>query len=102
MDPEDVNFHKVLDALWTNLSAHIKEEEDYDLPELERALDPRDSANLTKSFARTKWFVPTRSHPLAPDKPPFETVVGLLAAPIDHIRDLFRKFPPEAKSEPPP
>ena len=38
-------------------------------------------------------FVPTRSHPNAPDKPPFETAVGLLGAPIDRIKDLFKKFP---------
>lgn len=38
-------------------------------------------------------FVPTRSHPSAPDKPPFETVVGLMAAPIDHLADLLRRFP---------
>jgi len=102
MSPEHENFHKVLEALWTNLSAHIKEEENEDLPALENVLDPRDSESMTKSFARTKMFVPTRSHPHAPDKPPFETVVGLLTAPIDHIRDIFRKFPDETKFQMPP
>lgn len=39
-------------------------------------------------------FTPTRAHPSAPNKPPFETVVGLLTAPIDRLRDLlFTKFP---------
>ncbi|KAI0398324.1 HHE domain protein [Xylariaceae sp. FL0594] len=102
MAVEDGNFEKVLEALWTNLSAHIKEEEHDDLPALEKALDPKDSESMTKSFGRTKMFIPTRSHPHAPDKPPFETVVGLLTAPIDHIRDLFRKFPEETKSQLPP
>ncbi|KAI1818097.1 HHE domain protein [Poronia punctata] len=102
LDPENENFNKVLEALWTNLSAHIKEEEIDDLPALEKALDPKDSESMTKSFGRTKMFIPTRSHPHAPDKPPFETVVGLLTAPIDHIRDLFRKFPDDTKSQLPP
>jgi len=34
-----------------------------------------------------------RAHPNAPNKPPFETVAGLLAAPLDKLRDLFEKFP---------
>lgn len=76
-----------------NLNEHIKGEENDDLPALESALQPDDSEAMAKSFGRTKAFVPSRSHPSAPDKPPFETVVGLLTAPIDHLGDLFRKFP---------
>lgn len=34
-----------------------------------------------------------RSHPSAPDKPPFETVVGLMTAPVDKLINLFNKFP---------
>ena len=51
---------------------------------------------MNKSFGRTKMFAPTKSHPSAPSKPPFETVAGLLAAPIDIIKDLFKKFPEDA------
>ncbi|KAI1753737.1 HHE domain protein [Xylaria castorea] len=102
LKPEDPNFSKTLEALWTNLSAHIKEEERDDLPALEKALGENDSENMSKSFGRTKMFIPTRSHPSGPDKPPFETVTGLLAAPLDHLKDLFRKFPDDAKSQLPP
>lgn len=35
-------------------------------------------------------------HPSFPDKPPFETAVALLAAPIDKLRDLFVTFPDDA------
>jgi hypothetical protein len=35
----------------------------------------------------------SRAHPNAPNKPPFETVAGLMAAPLDKLRDLFEKFP---------
>jgi hypothetical protein len=69
---------------------------------LEKTLDQGDSENHTKKFMRTKKFIPTRSHPSAPDKPPFETVAGLMAAPIDHLADLFRKFPEESRSQLPP
>jgi hypothetical protein len=80
-----------------NLNEHIKEEENDDLPALESALQLEDSEALARSFGRTKKFVPTRSHPMAPDKPPFETVAGLMAAPMDMLGDLFRKFPEEKK-----
>ncbi|KAF8976143.1 hypothetical protein BGZ46_008502 [Entomortierella lignicola] len=89
----DAAFESTLIALWRDLSQHIKEEEEHDLIVLEDALQVKDSESLSNSFKRTKYFVPTRSHPNAPDKPPFETVAGLLVAPIDRLKDLFSKFP---------
>ncbi|KAL5350223.1 hypothetical protein ACLOAV_005261 [Pseudogymnoascus australis] len=80
-----------------NLEAGHEEEEE-DLPTLDRELSADDSASMARSFGRTKAFVPSRSHPSAPNKPPFETVVGLMAAPIDHLVDLFRKFPDDTIS----
>jgi hypothetical protein len=81
-----------------DLNSHISGEESSDLPALEAALQTSDSEAMAKSFGRTKAFVPSRSHPSAPDKPPFETVVGLMTAPIDHLADLFRKFPDQTVS----
>ncbi|KAF9176755.1 hypothetical protein BGZ51_009652 [Haplosporangium sp. Z 767] len=89
-DPE---FEPTIKALWKDLTQHIKEEEERDLVDLENYLEEKESEELFSSFKRTKMFVPTRSHPSAPDKPPFETVAGLMAAPIDHLRDLFSRFP---------
>ena len=75
------------------MSEHIKEEERDDLPALDGALNAEDSASMAKNFGRTKAFVPSRSHPSAGENPLFEGPMGMLAAPIDHIADLFRKFP---------
>lgn len=35
------------------------------------------------------------SHSSAPDQPPFETVVGMMSAPMDKLKDMdmFAKFP---------
>ncbi|KAJ5803699.1 uncharacterized protein N7518_000002 [Penicillium psychrosexuale] len=96
MTPSDLKFIPTIKELMENLSEHIKEEENDDLPKLEAALSEEDSESYAKSFGRTKMFVPSRSHPSAPDKPPYETAVGLLAAPIDHLADLFRKWPDTA------
>lgn len=76
-----------------DLEEHIIEEEKDDLPALDSAIDEVEAQSLADSFERTKAFVPTRSHPSAPNKPPFETVAGLMAAPLDRLSDLFRKFP---------
>ncbi|KGO76824.1 hypothetical protein PITC_089420 [Penicillium italicum] len=89
MTPSNTQFVPAIRELMENLAEHIKEEESYDLPKLEEALSQEDSEGYSKSFGRTKMFVPSRSHPSAPDKPPYETAVGLLAAPIDHLADLF-------------
>jgi hypothetical protein len=67
------------------------------LPALEKVIDSVESESLETSFTRTKMFVPTLSHPGAPAKPPFETVSGLMAALIDHLKDIFKKFPEDVK-----
>lgn len=90
---DDPDFIPTLQSLWANLKQHIESEENHDLVELEKKLDEAESERMAASFTRTKKFTPTRSHPDAPDKPPFETVAGLMAAPIDRLQDLFRKFP---------
>ncbi|KAM0265163.1 hypothetical protein ACHAQJ_000316 [Trichoderma viride] len=90
---DDAEFLPTLHNLYADLKQHMEEEENDDLPKLEQAMDPEKSESLAKSFSRTKKFVPTQSHPSAPDKPPFETVVGLLSAPIDKLMDAFKRFP---------
>jgi len=95
MKSEDENYVSKINEIWSHLSEHMKEEEEQDLPALEAALQSEtgESESMAKSFGRTKAFVPTRSHPSAGENPPFETVMGLLTAPFDHVADIFRKFP---------
>ncbi|RFU77946.1 hypothetical protein TARUN_4276 [Trichoderma arundinaceum] len=93
LSAKDPAFISTLNNLYSDLKQHMKEEEEEDLPKLEQAVSDEESQKLSKSFQRTKLFVPTHSHPSAPDKPPFETVVGLLSAPLDKLMDAFKKFP---------
>ncbi|KAJ5731378.1 uncharacterized protein N7483_005886 [Penicillium malachiteum] len=93
MQPSDPQFEPALESLMSDLSKHIREEESEDLSKLEDNLLTEESNDLAASFGRIKIFVPSRSHPSAPDKPPFETAVGLMTAPIDHLADLFRSWP---------
>ncbi|KAH7366657.1 hypothetical protein BKA66DRAFT_444549 [Pyrenochaeta sp. MPI-SDFR-AT-0127] len=97
MNAADSTYVPKPKELWTVLSQHIKKEERDDLPALEKALSSSEnrgsSESLAKNFGRTKAFVPSRSHPSAGENPWFEGLMGMLAAPIDHIADIFRKFP---------
>lgn len=63
-----------------DLSQHITEEESANLVALDKSLSTTDAEGIAKSFGRTRAFVPSRSHPLAPNKSPFETVAGLMTA----------------------
>ncbi|OTA88981.1 hypothetical protein M434DRAFT_79862 [Hypoxylon sp. CO27-5] len=92
---EDPDFEPTFRKLFSDLQRHVKEEEEHDLPELEAQLDNDSLSQLSRSFERTKLLVPTRSHPLSPRTPPFETAAALLSAPIDKVADIFRKFPKE-------
>ena len=67
------------------------------MPRLEKLLSREESQELANHFERTKVFLPTRSHPSAPNKPYFENFAAMLAAPIDKFADLLRAFPAESK-----
>ncbi|KAK9428924.1 hypothetical protein V1505DRAFT_401513 [Lipomyces doorenjongii] len=96
MKSSDKDFIPTLNTIMNELREHIRSEEEVQLPQIERALSADESIKLAKSFSRTKHFVPTHSHPSAPNKPPFETAVALLTAPIDKLKDMFKKFPSES------
>lgn len=101
--PQSPRFKQKLVELMEDLDLHIRAEEQDELPLLEAALlrsltypgERGESQELTRSYTRTKMFVPTRIHPWLPNKPPYETVVGFLATPMDKLADMFRRFPKE-------
>ncbi|TLS26056.1 hypothetical protein PpBr36_07865 [Pyricularia pennisetigena] len=101
MRSSDPEYVPKLKELWAKLSRHIKEEESHDMPALEKAieLDAEASETMARSFHRTKMFVPSRSHPSAGENPYFESAMGLMAAPMDKLADMFRKFPDAAEKE---
>jgi len=97
-------YDQIIEKMMKSLHHHNDDEELKDLPLLEPAIGEEASKNAALSFKNTKKFVPTRSHPSAPNKPPFETFVGFLTAPIDKLKDVFASFPTgeemaEAKEE---
>ncbi|KAF9553946.1 hypothetical protein CPC08DRAFT_737814 [Agrocybe pediades] len=81
------------------LKQHGNHEEQVEFLKLQNALGDEGAAKAAASFERTKLLAPTRSHPSAPARPPFETLAGLLAAPMDKIRDLLSQFPTKEETD---
>ncbi|KAA1477197.1 hypothetical protein DENSPDRAFT_844389 [Dentipellis sp. KUC8613] len=95
LQPGSAEFHGVMTQMMEALHHHNDDEEINDLPLLEPAIGEEGSKEAALSFKKTKKLVPTRAHPSIPNKPPFETLLGLLEAPIDKIKDAFAAFPSE-------
>lgn len=93
MSNTDSQFLPTAQSLMAQLSENHVEETTNDLVKLEGAITRDESDRLSKSFNRTKMFAPTRVHPSIPDRPPFETAVGLMTAPVDQLADVFRTWP---------
>jgi len=89
------DYDAKIKSIMDHLRPHNDSEETNDLPQLEKVLGPENSKEAAAKFKRTKKFAPTRAHPSAPNKPPYETFAGFLALPIDLLKDQFAKFPTE-------
>ncbi|KAI0746671.1 hypothetical protein C8Q80DRAFT_1271526 [Daedaleopsis nitida] len=97
LKPATDEYHRLLTVIMESLHHHNDDEEINDLPALEAAIGQQASKEAAASFLKTKKLVPTRSHPSAPNKPPAETLVGLMSAPIDKLKDWFSSFPTEGE-----
>ncbi|GAV08162.1 hypothetical protein RvY_17894 [Ramazzottius varieornatus] len=96
MTPE---LRRKIDTMMADLLEHIAMEEGPggDLEVLRKGVNKDDLLSEGKSFEKWKLLVPTHAHPNAPDKPPFATVAGFMAAKVDKLRDLFRSFPDQSE-----
>lgn len=91
-------FDAKFDAMFKDLMDHIKMEESQDLLYIKEQFSLEERKKAAKSFDLRKKIAPTRPHPWVPDKPTaLEEALGLLAAPLDKFRDMFKSFPEEVK-----
>jgi hypothetical protein len=90
-----MDFVPSSESLINDLAEHLNGKEMADLPALDSALSSEDSKSLATTFRRTKAFLPSRCHPTAPINPPFGTIASFMAAPLDQLGDLLRRFPDE-------
>ena len=93
LNVDDASFHSLLKSAMQDLLAHMDLEEKQEFPLITSVASAQDLNDLAVKFERRKKIVPTHAHPGAPTTPGMETVTGLLMAPFDKLRDLFKDFP---------
>ncbi|MFD8804208.1 hemerythrin domain-containing protein [Streptomyces sp. NPDC059597] len=85
-DPE---FDRLVEALMTEIRAHIADEEKNLFPRLRAACGPEVLDELGDKVRRAKKTAPTRPHPAAPDKPPANKILAPGAGLVDRLRDAL-------------
>jgi hemerythrin superfamily protein len=68
---------------------HVAEEEGDIFPELAAAMDRSELEELGRKVEAAKKVAPTRPHPTAPDRPPFNKILGPGTGLVDRVRDAL-------------
>lgn len=88
------NFVQELDNTMKVFFCHLEKEEGTDLPMIVDQVSEEDRIDKGRAFSNRKKMAPTHPHPGIPTTPvTLEAAMGMLQAPIDSFRDLFRSFP---------
>ncbi len=89
LQPTDSTFETVLTRLITQIRHHVEEEEGDLFPQLAESCSPEELAELGRKVETAKAAAPTRPHPMAPDRPPFNKLLGPGAGLVDKVRDAL-------------
>jgi hypothetical protein len=89
MHPGSAEFDTAMRQLIDSVSRHVHEEEETPglLGMLRALLTTREINDLGKTLKIAHDMTPTRAHPMAPDHPPANIIVGLPMAAVDRLRD---------------
>lgn len=88
-EPGEQEFEEALSRLIGVVRHHVDDEEKEELPEFRRKAGAERMAQLGREFLAAKRMAPTRPHPHAPDEGIAERIAGMLAKPLDHVRDML-------------
>ena len=88
-DTDDAKFDELVDKLMADIRHHVESEEGNLLPKLRDTCDAAQLHDLGEKFEKAKESAPTRPHPMAPDRPPANKILGPGAALIDRLRDAL-------------
>jgi hypothetical protein len=96
---DDERFDELVEKLVLALRTHVAYESDVFL-EFKQATSEEDRAKLGRRMQRSARLAPTRPHPHAPDRPPFNRIAAAAAAPLDRARDALASRPAEREGKP--
>ena len=88
MTPEDERFAAKMAVLIENVRHHVRQEEADLFPAVRQSLGRKRLAELGELLEKARPAAVTHPHPRAPDTPPANAVVGLVAGAIDRVRDV--------------
>jgi hemerythrin superfamily protein len=86
---EDARFDPLTDKLIREIRAHVAEEESDIFPRFAAASTPDELFKLGNQVRTAKAAAPTRPHPMAPDKPPLNKLLGPGTGLLDRARDML-------------
>jgi hemerythrin superfamily protein len=89
-DPE---FDAAVTRLVEAIRHHVHEEESDLFPRLRQACTPDELLQLGRKVDAANKIAPTRPHPAAPDRPPFNKLVAPGAGLVDRVRDALTNRP---------
>lgn len=84
-------FEECLHTLAGLARTHISYEENQIWPRLADELDPATARQLADRFLAARRLAPTRPHPNVPARPGVLGTVGIVAARLDHARDVLTR-----------
>lgn len=87
MSADDEAFIAQAEQVQSLVQEHVAEEEGVLLPKLAAAATAEELTELGTHLATAERMAPTRPHPGAPNRPPFNIVAGLTSAVVDKARD---------------
>jgi len=89
MSADDPQFGVLMTQLMTAIKEHVAEEENDVFPQFRTKVDADELKKLGETVERLKKIVPTHPHPMAPDHPPFNALLGPGAGLVDRLRDML-------------
>jgi hemerythrin superfamily protein len=89
MDPGNPEFGVLMTQLMVAIRQHVQEEEGDAFPRFRQAVDKEQLDKLATVVEGLKKIVPTHPHPMAPDHPPFNALLGPGAGLLDRVRDML-------------
>jgi hemerythrin superfamily protein len=89
MDPSNPEFGVLMAQLIEAIRHHVQEEEGEAFPKFRQAVDKEQLDKLAGIVEGLKRIVPTHPHPMAPDHPPFNALLGPGAGLLDRVRDML-------------
>lgn len=89
MSPTNAMFSKLLATLMSEVREHVHEEETEMFPQMREIFTADELRELGAKVERVKSMAPTRPHPMAPDAPPGDKLLGPIAGLFDRLRDAI-------------